>query len=157
MGQRSWRVFYHVIWESGLEGILLPTNRAAAIQMERFSKLWTAITLGFIGISTCNLQGYFQMGLSTLCKSFVRKVVNLNFWWRHCQSSILGQQKKRSSPRKEHLNGEKLKSCPWSFCVKYPTYRYQWIFETKVHDIITIQFWLQYSYTPIFSTSQTGI
>ena len=31
MGQRSWRIFYHVIWENGLLGILLLANIAAAI------------------------------------------------------------------------------------------------------------------------------
>ena len=31
MSLRSWRIFYYVIWENGLVGILLPTNKAAAI------------------------------------------------------------------------------------------------------------------------------
>ena len=46
--------------------------------LKRFSKLWTAITLAFIGVSTWNLQRYFKMGLFTFCKNLVRKVVNLN-------------------------------------------------------------------------------
>ena len=33
MGKRSWRIFYYVIWENGLVGVLLPTNMAAAIKM----------------------------------------------------------------------------------------------------------------------------
>ena len=33
MGQRSWRIFYYVIWENGLVGTLLPANMAAAIEM----------------------------------------------------------------------------------------------------------------------------
>ena len=33
-GQRSWRIFYNVVWENnGLVGTLLPTNMAAAILM----------------------------------------------------------------------------------------------------------------------------
>ena len=39
----------------------------------RFSKLWTAVTLAFIGISTWHLQRPFKTGLFTLCKSFVKK------------------------------------------------------------------------------------
>ena len=35
MGQRSWGIFHYVIvlWENGLEGVLLPTNMDAAIYM----------------------------------------------------------------------------------------------------------------------------
>ena len=31
--QRSWRIFYYVIWENGLVGTLLSTNMAAVIYM----------------------------------------------------------------------------------------------------------------------------
>ena len=56
--------------------------------METF-KLWTAVTLGFNGISGWNLQRPLKMGLFTMCKHFVKKVVNLNFWRRHCIPKIL--------------------------------------------------------------------
>ena len=94
MGKRSWRIFYYVIWENGLVGVLLPTNMAAAIKMYnknvwRFSKLWTAITLAFTGVSIWNLQRSFKMGLFTMCKNFVQKIVNLNFWWCHWKPWIV--------------------------------------------------------------------
>ena len=37
----------------------------------RFSRLWTAVTFAFIGISTWNLQRTIKMRLFTLCKNFV--------------------------------------------------------------------------------------
>ena len=53
-----------------------------------FSKLWTAVTLAFFDISTWSLQRPFKTGLFILCGNFVKKVVNLNFWWRHCKPRI---------------------------------------------------------------------
>ena len=52
------------------------------------SKLRAAITLEFISISTWNLRRPFKTGLFTLCKNFVKKVADLNFWWRHCKPWI---------------------------------------------------------------------
>ena len=58
----------------------LPTNMAATIYMyEDYLNFETAIALALIGISTCNLPRCFKMELLTLCKNFVRKVVNSNF------------------------------------------------------------------------------
>ena len=49
------------------------------INVWRFSKLWTAVSLAFVDISTWNLQKSFKSALLTVCKNFVWKVVNLNF------------------------------------------------------------------------------
>ena len=90
MDQRSWRIFYYVIWENGQGASFCPPTRLSQNKcVERPSKLWTAISLAFVGIRTWNLQRYFQMGLFTLCKSFVGKVANINFWWPHCKQRIL--------------------------------------------------------------------
>ena len=43
------------------------------INVWKFLKFWTAVTLVYIGTSTRNLQRPFEMGLSTLCKNFVQK------------------------------------------------------------------------------------
>ena len=56
------------------------------IYVWRFSKLWTAVTLAFIGLLAWNSQRPFKTWLSTLCKNVVKKYVNLNFWWRHCKT-----------------------------------------------------------------------
>ena len=58
------------------------------INVWRFSKLWIAVTLAFFGISTRNLQRPFKKGLFTSFENFVRKIVNLNFWWRHRKPRI---------------------------------------------------------------------
>ena len=65
------------------------------INVWRFSKLWTAVTFAFIGVSTWNLQRSFKMELLTLCKYFVQKFVYLNFWWRHCKPWIFGTYNKK--------------------------------------------------------------
>ena len=49
----------------------------------RFFKLWTAKTLALTGGSIWNLQEPFKQALFTLCKNFVKTVVNLNFWSLH--------------------------------------------------------------------------
>ena len=50
-------------------GILLHT-----MNVWRFSKLWTAVTLAFIGISTWNLQTPFYRGKFTfICVKFLQK------------------------------------------------------------------------------------
>ena len=56
------------------------------INVQRFSKLWTAVTLAFIGISSWNLQRYtyFKMGLFTLYNF----IFGSNSWWRHCKPRI---------------------------------------------------------------------
>ena len=43
------------------------------INVSKFSKLWTAVTLAFFGISTWNLQRPVKAGLFILCKNFVKK------------------------------------------------------------------------------------
>ena len=65
MGQRSWSIFYHVVWEHSFAD----QNGRHNINVWRFSQLWTAVTLAFIGISGWNLQRSFKMGLFTLCKN----------------------------------------------------------------------------------------
>ena len=45
--------------------------------------------LAFIAILTWNLQRDFKTERFTLCKNFVKKIVNLNFWCRHCKRRIL--------------------------------------------------------------------
>ena len=69
-GRMSWWTFF------------CPLTWLAQYRCMEISKLWTtAITLPFIGVSAWNLQRTFRIGLSTLCTNFVKKVVNLNFWW----------------------------------------------------------------------------
>ena len=75
MGKRSWIIFCYVIWENGLVGVL-------HINVWRFSKLWTVVTLAFIGLSTWNLQRLSKTGLSTLCKNSVKKYETKNKSWR---------------------------------------------------------------------------
>ena len=86
---QSYGEFYHVIWENELVGI----HGCRNIDVWRSSKLWTVVTLAFVSISTWNLQIPFKIGLYILCKKFVKEVVNVNFWWRHCKAirSLLTQ------------------------------------------------------------------
>ena len=55
MEQRSSRIFYYVMLENGLMGILLPTNILNGchnLNVWIFSKLLTAVALSFIGVPT---------------------------------------------------------------------------------------------------------
>ena len=91
--------------------LVLSGNRLVAslpwLPQWRFSELWTAVTLAFIGLSTWNLQRPFKTSLSTLCENFVKQYVNLKFWWCHCKSRMseenksgaVFQNKKRSSKK----------------------------------------------------------
>ena len=77
--------------ENGLVGIALAINMIrCSINVWRRSKLWIALTLVFIIISTWNLQRPFKTRLFTLCKNVIKKVVvTSNFWWRHCKPRIV--------------------------------------------------------------------
>ena len=58
------------------------------INVQRFSKLWTAITLDFIDVSTWTSRDTLKWGYLHFVKILVRKVFCLNFWWRHCKPRI---------------------------------------------------------------------
>ena len=68
-GRKYLENFYYVMWENSQHG-------CCNINVWRFFKLWTAVTLEFISISTWNLQRLFKAGLITSRQTFVKKVVN---------------------------------------------------------------------------------
>ena len=72
----------------GCWGLFCPPTWLPQYKCMEIFKLWTAVALVLIGISIWNLQRSLKMGLFTLCKNLVKKIVSSNFWWRHCKPEI---------------------------------------------------------------------
>ena len=71
-------MFYYVIWENGLVGVLLSTSIADQY-CEDFLNILNSCNSCIYWYIDMKLVKTFQMGLLTPCKDFVKKVFGLSF------------------------------------------------------------------------------
>ena len=81
-GKRSWRIFYYVIWENGLEAFSCPPSWLPQYKCMGIFNTLNSRNFCIYWSIDLKLAEIFQNGVIYSVLKFCPKIINSNFWWR---------------------------------------------------------------------------